>query len=187
MKDTNKSIPASNAALSLLATWARQGAESFAATQKILLDLAAQQNSLALGFVRERMSSLPIGPVSGLVEFAAQGAANFIAAQQILLDLAVQQNAIVHQGVKDGLGLTGQAAAMADAVHGGVDAFVAMQKRFLDMAAEEGVTVVQSVMAGSPGSRRESGGEGSRRPADLRRNAAALSQSGRRTGFSKAR
>src|ERR1039458_10522327 len=78
MTDTSKSIPTSNAALSLLAAWARQGAESFAATQKILLDLAAQQNSLDLGFVRERVSDLPFGPVSGLVEFAGQGAANFI-------------------------------------------------------------------------------------------------------------
>src|ERR1039458_6040541 len=128
MTDTSKSIPTSNAALSLLAAWARQGAESFAATQKILLDLAAQQNSLALGFVRERVSDLPFGPVSGLVEFAGQGAANFIATQKILLDLAVQENAIVLLGAKDGLGLTGPGAALADIVHGGVDAFVAMQR-----------------------------------------------------------
>src|ERR1039458_4645129 len=143
MTAASKSIPTSNAALSLLAAWARQGAESFAATQKILLDLAAQQNSLALGFVRERVGALPVG---GLVAFAGLGAANFVATQKILLDLAVQENALAFQGVKDGLGLTGPGAALAGAVQGGVEAFVAMQKKFLDLAAEQGQAAGQSGM-----------------------------------------
>lgn len=145
-----KSVPASHAADSSLVDFARQGAAGFIATQEILLDLAVQQNSLALGFVRERLRDMPFGSVGGLAFFAAQGAANFMAAQQILLDLAVRENAAVHQGVKDGLGLTGTAAALADVLHGGVDAFVAMQRKFLELAAEQGDIVVQSVMAGTP-------------------------------------
>jgi len=153
MTDTSKSSTLAalpSAAFSLLADWTRQGTESFVATQKILMDLAAQQNSLALGFIRERTADLPFGPVSGLVEFAGQGVANFIAAQKILLDLAAQENAIVHQAAKDGLGLTPPVSAVADVIHGGVDAFVAMQRKFLDLAAEQTQDVVKSVKDAAP-------------------------------------
>jgi len=153
MTDTSKSSTLSalpSAAFSLLADWTRQGTESFVATQKILMDLAAQQNSLALGFIRERTADLPFGPVSGLVEFAGQGVANFIAAQKILLELAAQENAIAHQAAKDGLGLTPPISAVADVIHGGVDAFVAMQRKFLDLAAEQTQDVVKSVKDAAP-------------------------------------
>src|SRR5690242_3330472 len=44
----------------LIGEWIRQGTEGFIATQKILLDLAAQQNALALTILRERLGmSLP--------------------------------------------------------------------------------------------------------------------------------
>jgi hypothetical protein len=63
MENLTKSIAEAPASLaSTLANWARQGMESFVATQKILLDLAAQQNSLALGFVRERINFSPLRP-----------------------------------------------------------------------------------------------------------------------------
>ena len=143
-------IPTRKAARSLLATWARQGAEGFIATQRILLDLATQQSSLALGVVRERTSDMAFGPAGGIVEFAAQSIANFLAAQKILLDLVARENAVVHQGVKGGLGMTGPPAALADVVHGGVDALVAMQRKFLNLAVEQGDAVMQSSMNGEP-------------------------------------
>ena len=39
---------------SLLVGWARQGMGSFMAAQRILLDLAAQENALLLGMTREQ-------------------------------------------------------------------------------------------------------------------------------------
>src|SRR5579862_1742868 len=118
MENTQKSKPAPTLATTL-AQWTRQGMESFVATQKILLDLAAQQNSLALGFVRERVNFSPLRPITAMVDLAGQGIANFVAAQKILLNLAVEQNGLLLQGVRDGLGLAGTPALMTDAIREG--------------------------------------------------------------------
>jgi len=133
---------------STLAHWARQGMESFVATQKILLDLAAQQNSLTLGFVRERVNFSPLRPLTGIVEMAGQSMANFVAAQKILLDLAAEENALMQSGVKEGLGLSGLPAAMTDAIREGVNAFVAMQKKFLDMVNQQSQAAVEAIKEG---------------------------------------
>jgi hypothetical protein len=135
---------------SALAGWARQGLESFVATQKILLDLAAQQNSLALGFVRERMNFSPLRPLTAIVDLAGQGLANFVAAQKILLDLAAEENGLMLQGVRDGLGLTGTPALMTDAIREGVDEFVGMQKKFLDMVDAQAQAAVGVITEGKP-------------------------------------
>jgi len=136
------------APVSTLAQWARQGMESFVATQKILLDLAAQQNSLTLGFVRERVNLSPLRPLTGAVEIAGQSLANFVAAQKILLDLAAEENTLLQSGVKEGLGLSGTPAAMTDAIRDGVNALVAMHKKFLDMVDKESKAVVEAIKEG---------------------------------------
>jgi Asp-tRNA(Asn)/Glu-tRNA(Gln) amidotransferase C subunit len=139
-----------NGAASTLAHWARQGLESFVATQKILLDLTAQQNSLALGFVRERVNFSPLRPLTGMVDLAGQAMANFVAAQKILLDLAAEENALMLYGVRDGLGLTGTAAAMTDAMREGVQEFVHMQKKYLDMVGKQSQAAVAVITEGKP-------------------------------------
>jgi len=149
MENSKKSNGAFSPA-STLANWARQGLESFVATQKILLDLAAQQNSLALGFVRERINFSPLRPLTGVVDLAGQGLANFVAAQKILLDLAAEENGLVLQGVRDGLGLTGTPARMTDAIREGVDEFVGMQKKFLDMVDAQAHAMVGVITEGKP-------------------------------------
>jgi hypothetical protein len=62
MENNAKTTAAAHAPASRLplANWVRQGMETFVASQKILLDLAAQQNSLAIGFVRERLAFSPL-------------------------------------------------------------------------------------------------------------------------------
>jgi hypothetical protein len=147
-KSTTVAVTVSPA--STLAGWARQGLESFVATQKILLDLAAQQNSLALGFVRERMNFSPLRPLTAIVDLAGQGLANFVAAQKILLDLAAEENGLMLQGVRDGLGLTGTPALMTDAIREGVDEFVGMQKKFLDMVDAQAQAAVGVITEGKP-------------------------------------
>jgi len=149
MENNKKSTgTASFSPASTLATWGRQGLESFVATQKILLDLAAQQNSLALGFVRERINFSPLRPLTGIVDLAGQGLANFVAAQKILLDLAAEENGLMLQGVRDGLGLTGTPALMTDAIREGVDEFVGMQKKFLDMVDAQAHAAVEVITEG---------------------------------------
>jgi len=112
--------------------------------------LVAQQNSLALGFVRERVNFSPLRPLTGMVELTGQGITNFVAAQKILLDLAAEENALVLCGVKDGLRLSGTAAAMTDAVRDGVKAFVGMQKKFLDMVDAQTKAAVGAITEGKP-------------------------------------
>jgi hypothetical protein len=124
--------------------------ESFVATQKILLDLTAQQNSLALGFVRERVNFSPLRPLTAMVDLAGQGIANFVAAQKILLDLAAEENSLMCQGVKDGMGLTGTPAAITDAVGEAVTTFVGMQKKYLQMVEEQSHAVVAAIKDGTP-------------------------------------
>lgn len=151
MENITKSIAAAPASLAAtLANWARQGMESFVATQKILLDLTAQQNSLALGFVRERVNFSPLRPLTGMVELAGQSMANFIAAQKILLDLAAEEHALVQTGVKEGFGLTGIPAAFTDAMSEGLNTFVTMQKKFLDMVNNQSQAAVESIKEGKP-------------------------------------
>src|SRR5579862_1782683 len=152
MENTKKATPAaaSFAPASTLAYWTRQGVQGFVATQKILLDLAAQQNSLALGFVRERINFSPLRPLTGIIDLAGQGLANFVAAQKILLDLVAEENGLVMQGVRDGLGLTGTPALMTDAIREGVDEFVGMQKKFLDLVDTQAKAAIGSITEGKP-------------------------------------
>jgi hypothetical protein len=114
------------------------------------LDLTAQQNSLALGFVRERVNFSPLRPLTAMVDLVGQGIANFVAAQKILLELAAEENALVFQGVRDGMGLTGTPAAVTDAVGEAVHTFVGMQKKYLDMVEEQSQAVVAAIKEGKP-------------------------------------
>jgi hypothetical protein len=60
----------------LFGEWIRQGAEGFIATRKILLDLAARQNALALTMIRERLGVFSLAPSQTLVELAGKGIGN---------------------------------------------------------------------------------------------------------------
>jgi len=134
----------------LFAEWIRQGAEGFIATQKILLDLAAQQNALALTIVKERMSAIKLPtPSKALVELAARGVENFMEAQKVLLDLAARQNQIVADGLKPSLAGT-PVEGIAEIMRQGVDAFLAAQKRFLDVAESQTEAAVNAYKEGKP-------------------------------------
>jgi hypothetical protein len=120
----------------MIGDWIRQGAEGIIATQKILLDLAAQQNALALTIIRERFTALPTISLSPLVEFAGKAAENFMAAEKVLLDLASQETNIVHEGFKPGLAGT-PVAGVANVVSQSVDTLIGAQKHFLELAQQE--------------------------------------------------
>ncbi|SPE37695.1 hypothetical protein SBA3_2690009 [Candidatus Sulfopaludibacter sp. SbA3] len=52
--------------VAMLSEWARQGTESFFATQKILLDLVMRQNSTTFKAVKERFGAARNLPASGV-------------------------------------------------------------------------------------------------------------------------
>ena len=53
MTARERKAPPESSPSSMLTGWARQGVQSFVAAQKIIMDLAAQENALLIGMVRE--------------------------------------------------------------------------------------------------------------------------------------
>jgi hypothetical protein len=66
------------------------------------------------------------------------------------LDLAAEENALMFYGVKEGLGLSGRAAAATDAIREGVTTFVGMQKKFLDLINDQSQAAVEAIKEGKP-------------------------------------
>ena len=133
---------------SLLTGWARQGVQSFVAAQKILMDLAAQENALLIGMVRERLSKPVFRPGSSLAGLAEKGVENLANAGKILLDLAAEETALAVDGMKEGLRLPVAAGTMAEVVRHRVDTFIELQKNFLDATAEQAHAVAESYRTG---------------------------------------
>lgn len=133
---------------SRLAGWARQGIESFVTIQKILLDLTAQQNALAIGVVRERISVPRARPGDSIARIAEQSITNITAADKILLDLLGGESALIADSVKEGLRLRPAAGAVADLIRQGVDTIIDREKRLLEVANEQIHAVVKSYTEG---------------------------------------
>jgi hypothetical protein len=120
----------------MVGDWVRQATEGFIATEKILLDLAAQQNALALTIVRERLGLFSPTPSKAAIDLSGKGVHNFFEAQRLLLDMLARQNSIVADGLRPGLSGT-PAEALADVVHRGLDNFILAQKKFMDIFEAE--------------------------------------------------
>ena len=120
-----------------LASWVRQGVESFAAAQRILLDLTAQQNALAIGVIRERFNLPRIRPVASLIDMANQAITGLAGAGDILLDLAAGETAVAVDGVKEVLRLGTVGGTVADLVRHRTVTLIEMQRRLLDGVAAQ--------------------------------------------------
>ena len=142
MKDTVKShtspaqMPESSL-VNMLSGWVQQGVENFFATQKILVDLAVNQNAKAINLVRARFTSPQFSPVSILAELASDGMSNFIAGQKVLLDLLREENEIVLNGVKGRVSASDAAVAMSDLVRRSLNTFLELQQDFLKLAGKQ--------------------------------------------------
>jgi hypothetical protein len=131
----------------MIGEWIRQGTEGFIATQKILLDLAAQQNALALTIARERLRMLSFGPTKPLADLAGKGIHNFMEAQRLLLELASKQNAIIADGLKPGIAHT-PVAPLAEVVHKGLENFFNAQKHFLGVFEKQAEEAIKDLNQG---------------------------------------
>lgn len=129
-----------------LATWIRQSVESFVAAQKILLDLTAQQNALAIGILRERVK-IP-NPGATLIRMADQNVDGLTGAGKILLDLAAGETALFVDGVKDVLRLGPTAGTVADVVRHRAETIIEMHRKLLDAVAEQMHAVAESYEEG---------------------------------------
>ena len=105
MMARDKKEPQTASPAGLVTGLARQGVQSFVAAQKIFMDLAAQENALLIGMVRERLGKPGSRPGASLVGIAEKGVKNLASAGKILLDLAGEETALAVDGVKEGLRL----------------------------------------------------------------------------------
>lgn len=126
---------------------ARQGSESMAAAAKIVSDLTAQEVSMIVGMLRERVS---LRPSATTAERAGRVVTVFTEAGKTLLDLAVSETAIVAEGVKDVFGLRPSIAALVDMVPRGIETMLDMHKRLLDGVATQTQELVDAYTADKP-------------------------------------
>ena len=129
---------------SLLTGWARQGVQSFVAAQKILLDLAAQENALLIGMVREGFSKPGARLGASVAGIAEKGVKNMTTVGKLLLDLAADETTLAVDGIKDGLRLPAAAGAVAEVARHRMGTIIEMQKNLLDATANQAHAVAES-------------------------------------------
>ena len=145
-KTAPKQPPASTF-LSLLSGWVQQGVESFFATQRVLIDVAMRQNSIAMKSLRESLSDPEHSPVALVTELAVEGTSSFIEAQRILLTLTQQESDLIAGAVKERVGGSKPAVAMTDLVRRSVETFVDMQEEFLKITSQQTIRWLDGIKA----------------------------------------
>jgi hypothetical protein len=135
---------------SVLTAWARQGTETFFATQRILLDLVMRQNANTMSAIRERLAQVRAVPLDAMSRMAGEGVSNMIAAERVLLHLAQRENEILVGAVQERAGGNPPGAAVTNTIRRSIDTLVEMQLHFLTMAARQTDLWVESAKAGKP-------------------------------------
>lgn len=134
--------------LALMAGWVQQGVESFFATQRVLVDVAMQQNAIAMKSLRDGLSDPEHSPMAIFTELAVEGTSSFMEAQRILLNLAKQENELFLNGLKERVGGWTPAVAMTDMTRRSIDTFIAMQQDFLKMTSKQTISWLEEVKHG---------------------------------------
>jgi hypothetical protein len=135
---------------SLVSEWARQGTQSFFATQRILLDLVMRQNANTMTAIRERLAQVRTVPAEAMTEMAGEGVSNMIAAERVLLHLAQRENEILAGAVQERVGNSPPVSAVTNAIRRSIDNLVDMQLHFLTIAAKQADLWVDSAKSGKP-------------------------------------
>ena len=136
--------------VSLLSGWVQQGVENFFATQRILVDLAMNQNANVMNMVRSRIADPEFCPAGVVSELAGEAMENFIEGQKLLLQLVQREHEIITEGVKQRVSGSTAAVAVTELAQRGFNSFVEMQREFLKMASNQARTWLNSVKAGKP-------------------------------------
>jgi len=136
--------------VSLLSGWVQQGVENFFATQRILVDLAMNQNANVVKMVRGRFADPEFCPAGVVSELAAEAMNNFIEGQKLLLTLAQREHDIVTEGVKERVAGNKTAVAVTELAQRGFNTFVDMHQDFLKMASKQTHSWLTAVKAGKP-------------------------------------
>jgi hypothetical protein len=136
--------------VSLLSSWAQQGAQSFFTTQRIILDLVMRQNASVMHSLRQQLSDPRHSPTAILGEVAGESVKGFIEGQKVLLELGLRQHEILMGAVKERIGDQRAVRAITDLLQRGVETFIHMQQEFLKIAGKQTHTWVEAAKAGKP-------------------------------------
>jgi hypothetical protein len=135
---------------SVFTGWAKQGAESFFATQRILLDLVMRQNASTMTAIRKRLAEVRSVPADTMTEITGEGLSNMMAAERVLLNLAQRENELLTGALQEQLGARAPGAAVTNAIRRSIDNLVDMQQHFLTIAAKQADLWVDSAKSGTP-------------------------------------
>lgn len=137
-QERKESAPKDSSA-KILADLAQTGMERLVAMQKVLLDMAVQQNSAAAEAAKGALSFSAAGPARDAMDLAAQGVEQFAQAQKAILDLAARQTSIALSFARDQMDATGPrvTALMADTIEEAGKRTIAAERAVLDYAAQQ--------------------------------------------------
>jgi hypothetical protein len=106
---------------------------NFIEAQKVLLDLAQQQNKIVMTGVKERVGDS--ATATAMTDLLRRSVETFIEMQQEFLKIAGRQTHTWLEAAKAGKPFKGE--ELVDLAREGTENFVRAQKRFLDVVAEE--------------------------------------------------
>ena len=122
----------------------RLGLDSYVATQKTMLDIAAQQNALWTAAITQglQQANSALNPA----DLAAAGTKAFLESQKLGLDIALQQNRLAITMAKAWLGpASPYLEQITHLLENGAEAFVNTQKKLLEFAGAQSEAMIQSV------------------------------------------
>lgn len=137
-----------NSIAGLLGDWIRQGTEGFVAAQKVFLDLAAQQNALALSIVRDRVGFTPPS-ARKLADLGGKTAHTLLDMQRQFLDLVMRENSIFQAGMKTRLAKT-PLSGVAHVLHQSLEQCVGAEKQLLDFVQTQSDGAMDDFGEGKP-------------------------------------
>ncbi len=134
---------------------AQKSVEKLVEMQKLMIDMAVQQNAVAMKVVKDALGMVGAAPAAAVVDLARQGVEAFLGAQKGILDLATRQTAVAIGAVKEqgDMAASKVRSTVADAVKEVSERFLAGQKLVLDFAAKQNEIAVQAInqQAAGPG------------------------------------
>jgi hypothetical protein len=119
--------------LAILSELAIEGTSGFMEAQRILLNLAQQENDIIMNGVKERVAGS--APAVAMTDLLRRSIDMFVKMQQDFLKTTSKQTLNWLEAVKSGKGY--HATHLVDLAREGMDTFVQAQKKFLDLIAEE--------------------------------------------------
>jgi len=119
--------------VAILTELAVEATANFTEAQRVLLNLAQEENEIIMGGVKERLGGSPMA--AGIADRVRHSIDTFVEMQQDFLTIASKYTQHRLQGTKAGKGID---HGLVDAAREGMENFVRAQKKFLEVIVHEG-------------------------------------------------